>query len=239
MSLCGRYDFVDPMLSYRVTPYYFKEDELTPDEIPLFEKTVLGYFVDQHSIQTGQRCRVKPQIHLAKHLFATLKSDAVSDSLQGRFHLWLEHKPDSPYEAALESFLKFIDDNISQPRVHRTVDVNNDFDQALQYHTFIINKKVYVAIQPRIESTYLPPYQKPEFYWVPNIMNFERYHVPFYLNRGEETKWYENIQDFYKGGGHGFPTRTRWGENGALFEAFTGGGWVEVHPFEVSVTKSE
>lgn len=238
MSLCGRYDFVEPCISYRVSPYYFSENELMPDEIPQFEKTVLGYFVDASLVQVGQRCRVRPQIHLAKHLFATLDADVFADSLQGRFHVWLEHKPDMHYEAALDSFLQFIDDNVSRTRVYRSVDFMTDLDQAIQYHSFIYNNQQYVAIQPRIESKYLPPYQKPEFYRVESLPGFDRVQVQFYLNRGHQTYWYENIDDFYKGGGHGFPTRSRWLGDGPVFEAFTESGWVEVFPYEIHLAKS-
>jgi len=238
MSLCGRYDFAEPCISYRVVPYYFKEDELLPDEVPLFERTVLGHFVDATSVKLGQRCRVRPQIHLAKHLFATLDADAFSDSLQGRFHLWVDHKPDLVYEAALGSFLAFIDDNLSRSKVFRSVDFLTDLDQAIQYHSFIHENQKYVAIQPRIESTYLPPYQKPEFYRIDVLPGFDRVQVPFYLMREHQTYWYENIGDFYKGGGHGFPTRSRWMEDGPLFEAFVGGGWVKVYPYELHLAKS-
>lgn len=238
MSLCGRYDFVDPCITYRVTPYYFKEDELLPDELHLFERTVLGHYVDASTVKVGQRCRVRPQIHLAKHLFATLEADEFSDSLQGRFHLWLEYKPDVVYEAALESFLKFIDDNISKLTPFRSTEVMTDLDQAIQYHSFIYNNTKYVAIQPRIESTYLPPYQKPEFYRVESLPGFERTDVQFYFTKGHQTYWYENVRDFYKGGGHGFPTRSIWGEDGPVFQAFTDTGWSEVYPYEIHLAKS-
>jgi len=238
MSLCGRYDFAEPPVTFRVTPFYFKEEELLPDEVHLFEKTVLGRFVDAYSVKLGQRCRVRPQINLAKHLFATLTIDDFSDSLQGRFHVWLDFKPDMIYESALESFLKFIDDNVSNLRMSRTVDYMTDLDQAIQYHWFIHNRTPYVAIQPKIESAYLPPYQKPEFFKVDSLQGFERMRLPFFLNIGDRTFWYENIDDFYKGGGYGFPTRSRWMEDGPVFEAFTQSGWVEVEPYEINLAKS-
>lgn len=238
MSLCGRYDFFDPAVIYRVTPYYFNEDELVPDEIPLFEKTVLGYFVDAASVKVGQRCRIRPMVHLGKHLFATLEADTFADSLQGRFHLWLEYKKDSTYDAALESFFNFLDDNISKPRLFKTTEALTDFDQAIQYYHFVHEKTPYVAVQPRVESKYLPPYQKPEFFAVSKSGNFERFQIPFYLVREGQTYWYESVYDFYKGGGHGFPTRSRWMEDGPLFEAFVGGGWVEVFPYDKYLTKS-
>lgn len=239
MGLCGRYDFADPPVSYRVVPFYFKEDDLLPHEIHLFDRTVLGYFVDAGTVKVGQRCRVRPMINLAKHLFATLEIDYFADSLQGRFQIWLEHKPDVTYDAALDSFLPFIGDNISKPKEFRSTEFTNDLDQAIQYRTFSHEKKLYLAIQPRIESAYLPPYQKPEFFKIKDSMNFERFQVHLFLNKGNQTFWYENIHDFYSGGGHGFPTRSTWGPDGPVFEAFTETGWLPVHPYESYLTKRD
>jgi len=238
MSLCGRYDFVEPPVTYRVCPYYFKEDDLLPQELHLFDKTVLGYFVDASTVKVGQRCRVRPQVNLAKHLFATLSSDSVSDSLQGRFQVWLSYRPTDSFENALESFLGFIDDNVSRFRVTRTVDFLNDLDQAVQYHWFVFNKMPYVAIQPHVESVYLPAYQKPEFYKVESLQGFERFRIPFVLAKDDQTFWYENIDDFYKGGGYGFPTRSRWLGDGPVFEAFTDVGWLEVTPYEIHLART-
>lgn len=230
MSLCGRYDFCEPTIVYKIVPYYFKESELLPEEVPDFEKTVLGLYVDEKKIKVGQRCRIRPQINLAKHLYSTLQADEKSDSFQGRFRIWLEHKKDSTYEAAFESFVKIIDDNISHTRVLRTVDRYTELDQALQYYSFIFEKQPYVAVQPRVESNYLPPYQVPEIFKVKNIGHFEKFELSYRLECESGTYHYVSTMDFYKGGGHGFPTRTRWMEEEPIFEAFTGGGWVEVFP---------
>lgn len=230
MSLCGRYDFIEPTVTYRVVPYYFKEDELLPQEIHDFEKTVLGRFVDRDSIKFGQRCRVRPQIHLAKHLYSTLETDEISDSLQGRFRIWVSHKSGMDYDEAFESFLRFIDDNISKPHLVRTVDRYSELDQALQYRTFIFEKKAYVAVQPRLESKYLPPYQMPEIFKVKNMANFETFELSYKMECESGVYWYLTTHEFYRGGQHGFPTRTRWLDQDVVFEVFTGGGWVEAFP---------
>lgn len=230
MSLCGRYDFVEPALKLCVVPFYYKRSDLDEGEIDQFRKTSLGYYVDATIVKEGQRCQMKPKIHLAKHFHATLEADPISESLQGRFQLWLNYKPTLPYEQALVDFVHFLDEGISIPKKFCTEYFQHDLDQDFQYHLMTIQKKPYVAIQPKQDNVYLPSYQKPEIYWIRDVQGFDMLTVQYVLDL-DRPYWYVSTQDFYIGGGHGFKTRSRWQDDEVVLEALVDDTWAEVKPY--------